>query len=266
MLFIANKYTRWYYGIINRAISRNHTSRKVAKSVLGYVECHHIIPRSLGGLERDNLVYLTAKEHFVCHHLLTKMTEGENKAKMYKALHKMSSANSFQERHRIPSYLYERIRIEAGRSHSLLITGIMSGENNPMYGRQHSEESKKKMSINRSGKCGSRTEEGKRRHADALSKRLKGVPKTEDHRKAISDSWDREKRAGVNAWAYGRTHDEVTREKMRIAAAKRWSDPESKLAVKACRTNDPINTCTCGKQIKGAWNFIQHTKRCAPKG
>jgi len=38
-----------------------------------YFENHHILPRSLGGLDiKDNLVLLTAKEHFICHFLLAK--------------------------------------------------------------------------------------------------------------------------------------------------------------------------------------------------
>ena len=37
----------------------------------GYKEQHHILPKSLGGDNNPgNLVYLTAKEHFLCHRLL----------------------------------------------------------------------------------------------------------------------------------------------------------------------------------------------------
>lgn len=37
----------------------------------GYYEQHHVIPRSWGGLDTaDNLVLLTAREHYVAHHLL----------------------------------------------------------------------------------------------------------------------------------------------------------------------------------------------------
>ena len=38
-----------------------------------YKERHHIIPRCTGGLdEEDNLIDLTAKEHFIAHMLLAK--------------------------------------------------------------------------------------------------------------------------------------------------------------------------------------------------
>lgn len=40
----------------------------------GYMERHHIVPRCLGGSNRkDNLVYLTAREHFLAHKLLVRI-------------------------------------------------------------------------------------------------------------------------------------------------------------------------------------------------
>jgi len=72
-----NKYNTWYNNITENAKTR---------TVEGYVERHHIIPRSLGGLDsKENLADLTAREHFICHWLLTKMHTGEAKAKMIHA-------------------------------------------------------------------------------------------------------------------------------------------------------------------------------------
>ena len=40
----------------------------------GYTEKHHIIPKSLGGSNcADNMIQLTAREHFVAHWLLWKI-------------------------------------------------------------------------------------------------------------------------------------------------------------------------------------------------
>jgi len=40
----------------------------------GYVEVHRIIPRTFGGSnDKENLVAITAREHFICHLLLTKL-------------------------------------------------------------------------------------------------------------------------------------------------------------------------------------------------
>ncbi len=125
MLFIDNKYTVRYFSIIALAQSRNLTSRKLAKQVLGYAEQHHIIPKSLQGSNKsDNLVYLTAKEHFVCHHLLTKMVADiKHKAKMDKALDKMLHNNSTQQRYIINASQYQRIRISANTAISILLKG-----------------------------------------------------------------------------------------------------------------------------------------------
>ena len=48
--------------------------RRNNKSTLEYSETHHIIPRSLGGNDSlENLVELSAREHYICHLLLTKI-------------------------------------------------------------------------------------------------------------------------------------------------------------------------------------------------
>lgn len=121
MLFITNKYTTWYNNIIKHA-----QSRTISKD--SYSEKHHIIPKSLGGNnKKDNLVYLTAREHFICHWLLTKMTTGENKTKMVHAVWMMVKSSKNQQRYKINSKAYELLKLKKSQS--------MMGENNPMYGK-----------------------------------------------------------------------------------------------------------------------------------
>ena len=68
-MFLDNKYTRWYFAIIESAKSKPYE---------GYIEKHHIIPRCMNGTDdADNLVALSARQHFVCHLLLTKMVNQE---------------------------------------------------------------------------------------------------------------------------------------------------------------------------------------------
>jgi hypothetical protein len=68
-MFLDNKYTKVYYQIINRALSRPY--KKVKND--GYQK-HHIIPKCIGGTDSaNNLVILNYKEHRVCHCLLIKM-------------------------------------------------------------------------------------------------------------------------------------------------------------------------------------------------
>ena len=62
-------------------ISQLHLSRylkivdfaKKNQNSVGYTEKHHILPRSMGGNDtQDNLILLTARQHFICHWLLWK--------------------------------------------------------------------------------------------------------------------------------------------------------------------------------------------------
>ena len=122
-MYLQNKYTRIYNNIIERAKSR---------TLSGYTETHHIIPRSLGGSNKaDNLVPLTAREHFICHRLLTKMTEGDAWAKMAKAVYFMSHTNTSTQ-HLTNSRTYQYLKEQHNKA--------STGKGNTFYGRKHSEE------------------------------------------------------------------------------------------------------------------------------
>jgi len=111
MLFLQNKYTSWYFSIIAKAKER--TSE-------GYTEKHHIVPRTLGGKnDKSNIVVLTAREHFICHLLLTKMLIDNNRHKMVYALHMLSNAyNKLHQRYKPSSKLYEYERKLFAETHS----------------------------------------------------------------------------------------------------------------------------------------------------
>lgn len=83
MIFINNKYSKYYYLIIDNAKSRINKPKT-------YLENHHIVPESffinrsrkgpagwVDGNPEDkiNKVKLTAHEHYVCHLLLVRMTK-----------------------------------------------------------------------------------------------------------------------------------------------------------------------------------------------
>lgn len=87
-MFIKNKYYKYYYSIINAS-----KSREISTSV--YTEKHHIIPKSLGGGNfPENIAILTAREHFICHLLLIKFTDGQNKHKMSFAAMRLSRSKN----------------------------------------------------------------------------------------------------------------------------------------------------------------------------
>jgi hypothetical protein len=166
-----NKYKKWYDNIIERAKNR----------ILNcYTENHHIIPRSLGGNNKsDNLVKLTAREHFICHILLTKFTEGKNKHKMVRAVMIMKAENKQQNRY-INSKLYESLKVLYAKNQSL----SMSGEKNKFFGKKHSQQSKEKMSLSKKGKhnnswntgLNSSTSEKLKEVGKNISKAKKGKP------------------------------------------------------------------------------------------
>lgn len=80
---IANdsKYTNWYIGLIKSAPHRRPLGT--------YTEGHHILPKcfNLGGeTDKQNIVYLSAREHYVAHQLLSKMMiSTRHKHQMYEA-------------------------------------------------------------------------------------------------------------------------------------------------------------------------------------
>lgn len=169
-MFIDNKYTRCYNRIIE--------NRKLNLPI-GYVEKHHIIPKSLGGPNRkENIVSLTAREHFICHMLLVKMTQGKEKVKMAYALRSMMRLeNPYQGRHKISAKLYESL-IKLTKP---IIGQYLRGDQNPFYGKVHSKESKMKM---------------------------------------------KNKRALQEAPMLGKTHSDITKDLLREANKKQFSNPK----------------------------------------
>jgi len=138
MLFNKSKYTKWYWSIINTAKSRQFLN--------GYVEKHHLIPQSLGGSDEEkNLVYLSAKEHYICHHLLTKMCiSNKHKYKMWYAFFFMHTDPKSEDNRYYTARSYshaKKLMSEAKRNQ-------MIGESNHFYGKKHSGETKQKMSKN----------------------------------------------------------------------------------------------------------------------
>lgn len=100
-MFILNKYKTWYDNLINKNKTR---------TLEGYKESHHIIPKSCGGTnDKSNLIYLTAREHYIAHLLLTKCVDKKYHFKMLKAYYAMRMQNSkvLQRGYKINNRLYE---------------------------------------------------------------------------------------------------------------------------------------------------------------
>ena len=146
-----NKYTTWYTAITDRARTRK---------LEGYTERHHVIPKSLNGTDdKTNLVDLTAREHFICHWLLTKMYTGEAKSKMIYALNGMKRNGKFTQRYEtlVTSRVYENLKKEFSIVHS----ATMKGRDPWNRGIPITEEQREKNRI---------AATGKKRSAEAIAK------------------------------------------------------------------------------------------------
>jgi len=133
-----NKYSKWYFSIIENAKERNWCK----KNSPVYGELHHILPKSI--IQNKEVVFLTAKEHFICHLLLPRMLiDNEHVYKMQKALWNLSHTRNAK----LNSSSYEKLRQDYSKNCSI----FMAGKNNPMYGKnnsgyKHTEEHKERMS------------------------------------------------------------------------------------------------------------------------
>ena len=95
-----------YQKIYNNIIERGKN-----RKLLGYTERHHIVPRCMGGSESaDNLVDLTAKEHFLCHKLLVEMYPNIDKLVWgFWIMAKMKGRGQLRH-YRVGAREYERLR------------------------------------------------------------------------------------------------------------------------------------------------------------
>lgn len=105
------------------------SDRKIQKKNGDYFERHHIIPISLGGdksyaLGSDNIVLLTAREHYLAHRMLWLIYKTRE---MGFAFHKMVFSESPRQKRKFDSKAYEAARIA--------FSECQRGENNPMFGK-----------------------------------------------------------------------------------------------------------------------------------
>lgn len=151
--------------IISNAIKENR--KKLRKDAENYVyyEAHHILPKSLfpaWSKRKSNIVLLTAREHFFCHQLLTKIYPG---SKMANALWHLC----VDGRHRCSSKDYERGRQYFIENNDFSVgmkgktpwnkgkTGVQASWckrkhiDNHWTGKHHTEETKQKISNSKIG-------------------------------------------------------------------------------------------------------------------
>jgi len=195
-------YIKVYHQLISKA-----QHRILSQDI--YVEQHHIVPLSLKGDDiESNIVSLTAKEHFVAHHLLWKI---HRNPQMTKAFMLMCNVKRNGIKYKVYARDYQLLKEEFSKAQS----EFMKGRPGPNIGKVWSAESKKKLSESTKGRPGGNyntpgfrgkhhTEENKK----AISERRKGVgthftPHSEETKKMMSEnrkgkpkqSWSEERKA-----------------------------------------------------------------------
>ena len=159
-------YLRHYNALIDRARGR---------TLIGYVERHHVVPRCMGGSDDpSNLVCLTPEEHFVAHQLLVKINPSEKKL-IYAA---WAMTHGSARNNKKFGWL-KRLRSEAQKNMTL------------------SKEAREKISLSKKGKKisperAAALHEARRNFTVTdetrllLSKTMTGKPKSKEHREALS--------------------------------------------------------------------------------
>lgn len=159
-----------YLSIYNDLILKRR-NEPLSKDVYG--ENHHVIPRCMGGTdEKQNIVRLTAREHYIAHALLFKHYRT---LALAHAWYKMLRVGKGQKRE-FTAAQYEL----AKKARSKKLSEEKSGPGNHFYGKTHSEETKKLLSESRKkqGDCRSQ------KSIDEWIERAR-QPKSEEHKSKI---------------------------------------------------------------------------------
>ena len=204
-------HTEVYNSLMRRA--------KLRSGLRGYVEKHHIKPKALFPDLKDdpeNIVKLTAREHFVAHLLLAKIYGGVM----------VFAANSMSLNRIYGSRSYEWLRVGAAD----FLSRSRTGSGNPMFGRKISEETTAK-----------RLATMKERYAGKDSP-LKGRKLSDEHRKKL-----RFAHAEKGSFWSGRSHSDMSKKK--ISDAKKGVPSPNKGKKSSLETRQKISDSLKGRTV-----------------
>lgn len=224
-------YEKHYKALINRSIERECPEIS---------EKHHIIPRCLGGRDRnDNLVSLTPEEHLIAHLLLVKMFP-KNPGLVLAAV-MMSRDN--RNGKRANNKMYGWLRKKAYEAQSLSMTG-----------KKHSEETKRKIS-------------NVLKESDAVKRAAKeriGVARTDEVKNKLSDSHKKSVKAikareELSKRKIGRAVKESTKAKISAAfLGKNITDEHKEKISKSLKgkSKTDLHNANVSKALKGNKNAL----------
>ena len=194
-----------------------------------YYEKHHIIPRCMGGKDnKENLVLLTAREHFICHKLLYKGYK--NVPKLYHAYRMLGTMDSNGKRYKISSGEYEVIK----KLFSKYISELHKG-------RKFTEEHLRKLSENNPNRGGLKED-----HKKAISESLMGRKLSEEHKQACSRGLKKryETHPGTRL---GKTQPKESVEKQKEKLIKYWETRSPEFMEEWAKKSTGENNANFGK-------------------
>lgn len=242
-----------------------------------YMETHHIVPKCIGGTDiGSNLTLLTAKEHFICHYILA-FKLYPNNYKLAHAVFSMShQINGLQKRYIPGARTYSIIR-----EHSIILmkehkkNNPPVGDKNGMHGRNHTQESKNKMSKsikengNRIGK--KHSDETKRKMSEIRNAKISsGEIKVIGYpgRKVSIDTIEKQKEtrrknllSGKTSYSMlGKHHSDETRAKWKISRAGKQVGSKNNNAKKV-KCNETNMEFGCVKDTAEYYNITGYVVR-----
>jgi len=130
-------YQRIHDEIIADSRLSSPIGHKHNNKTMGYKERHHIVPKCLGGTnDSSNLIYLTARRHFIIHRLLTKIYPNNNK--LWFAFSMMFCTNKTKPRHLDNAWVKS-----SSKKYSILKEKL----SNYAKTRKHSKETRQKYQL-----------------------------------------------------------------------------------------------------------------------
>jgi len=146
--------------------------RKLEPLKEGYFEKHHILPKCMGGDDSpENVVNLSAREHYIAHALLYHI---HRNSKMAFAWFSMCRKSKNQVRN-ITSKQYEMAKQKVSKTMK-----EKTGPKNSFFGKKHSENTKQKLREKNKGKKKSKSQ------IENWVEKVAKKPKTKEHRRKIS--------------------------------------------------------------------------------
>lgn len=190
--------------------------------VSGYSESHHIVPKSMGGTNcQENIVVLTAREHYLIHWLLFKIYRNKQMAfAWYRMTHGKLSVNRYSSY----SFLYARL------ARAKAVSEMCLGKKLSPEHRQKLSEAKKGKTYSDLGRRESplRGRSPSKETREKISAKSKGRRHSEETRKKLSAA-----KSGEKNHRFGKEVSEETRAKLSVAVR------ESKAKLKALKNGTP---------------------------